>query len=121
MKTIQNKPRVILLRMGKVPFMDITGEYYFSGIIKELSKHGVILISGLKPQPKSMLKKTGIYDFIGEEHFFEHTGESINFALKHLNTEQCFGCRHFAFRECAALSCQKSDIGQLRSVPEYLN
>ena len=121
MKTIQNKPRVILLRMGKVPFMDITGEYYFSGIIKELSKHGVILISGLKPQPKSMLKKTGIYDFIGEEHFFEHTGESINFALKHLNTEQCFGCRHFAFRECAALSCQKSDIGQLRSVAEYLN
>ncbi|MDF2036425.1 SulP family inorganic anion transporter [Cytobacillus oceanisediminis] len=118
MNTINNNPRVILLRMGKVPFVDTTGEFYVSGIVKDLSKHGVILISGLKPQPKSVLKKTGIYDFIGEEHFFEHTGDAINFALKHLNKEQCFGCKHFAFRECAVLSCQKSDIGQIRKVAD---
>ncbi|UOE53474.1 SulP family inorganic anion transporter [Cytobacillus oceanisediminis] len=118
MNTINNNPRVILLRMGKVPFVDTTGEFYFSGIVKDLTKHGVILISGLKPQPKSVLIKTGIYDFIGEEHFFEHTGDAINFALKHLNKEQCFGCKHFAFRECAVLSCQKSDIGQIRKVAD---
>ncbi|USK47924.1 STAS domain-containing protein [Bacillus sp. CMF12] len=118
MNTINNNPRIILLRMGKVPFVDTTGEFYFSGIVKDLTKHGVILISGLKPQPKSVLIKTGIYDFIGEEHFFEHTGDAINFALKHLNKEQCFGCKHFAFRECAVLSCQKSDIGQIRKVAD---
>ena len=27
------------------------------------------------------MKKTGLYDVIGEEHFFEHTGEAIQFAL----------------------------------------
>ena len=27
-------------------------------------------------QPKEILKKTGLYDIIGEEHFFEHTGDA---------------------------------------------
>ncbi|KQU17387.1 sulfate transporter [Bacillus sp. Leaf13] len=104
MKTINYKPRVLLLRMGKVPFMDTTGESYLSSIIKDFSKHGIVLISGIKPQPKSVLKKTGLYECIGEDHFFEHTGDAINFALKHLNKDKCLGCKHFAFRECTVLS-----------------
>ncbi|MCM3652988.1 SulP family inorganic anion transporter [Metabacillus litoralis] len=104
MNRLNYKPRVLLLRLAKVPFMDTTGEAYLSRIVKDFSKHGVVMISGIRPQPKSMLKKTGLYGYIGKEHFFEHTGDAINFALQHLKRDKCLGCKHFAFRECTVLS-----------------
>lgn len=114
MNTFNHKPRVLLLRMGKVPLLDTTGEYYLSRVVKDFSKHGIILISGIKPQPKQVLKKTGLYEFIGKEYFFEHTGEAINFSLTHLNKGKCLGCKHFAFRECTVLSGEESDRQELR-------
>lgn len=104
MNTINYKPNVLLLRMGKVPFMDMTGESYLSSIIHDFSKNGVVLISGLNTQPKNVLMKSGLYDLIGETHFFEHTGDAINYALSHVNKEKCIGCKHFAFQECSTFS-----------------
>ncbi|MBT2686916.1 STAS domain-containing protein [Bacillus sp. ISL-47] len=104
MDTIHYKPGILLLRMGRVPFMDTTGESNFAHIVQNFSKHGIILISGLQPQPKSILMKTGLYDMIGDEHIFEHTGDAINHALRLIDENKCMGCRHFAFRECGKLS-----------------
>ncbi|MCM3764243.1 SulP family inorganic anion transporter [Neobacillus niacini] len=104
MKTINYRPKILLLRMGKVPFMDTTGEANLSSIVRQFSKNGIVLLSGLNPQPESVLKKTGLYDVIGEDHFFEHTGEAIQYALGQLNQNKCLGCKHFAFRECQKLS-----------------
>src|SRR5699024_6599069 len=67
METINYKPKVLLLRMGRVPFMDTTGESHLRSIVKNFSKHGIVIVSGLEAQPKSVLKKTGLYDFIGKE------------------------------------------------------
>jgi SulP family sulfate permease len=104
MNTINYKPKVLLLRMGKVPFMDTTGEAHLSSIVRDFSKHGTVLITGLKPQPKKILSKTGLYDFLGEDNFFDHTGDAIDYALSHLNRNKCLGCKHFVFRECPAYS-----------------
>ncbi len=104
MSTIDYKPRILLLRMSKVPFMDMTGEASLASIVKNFQKHGTVLVSGIRPQPKSVLHKTSLFYTIGEEHFFEHTGDAIDYALKYLNKEKCIGCKHFAFKECAHLS-----------------
>lgn len=104
MNTINYKPRVLLLRMGRVPLMDTTGESYLKSVITDFSKHGVVLISGIQPQPKSVLMKTGCYHMIGEDHFFKHTGDAINAALQHLDQNKCLGCKHFAFKECRSYS-----------------
>ena len=104
MNTIHNKPKILLLRMGKVPFIDLTGEAHLSSIVKSFSKHGTVLISGLGNQPEEVLRKTGLYDTIGEEHFFKHTGDAIQYSLNHLDQTKCLGCKHFAFSECASLS-----------------
>jgi sulfate permease, SulP family len=56
-----------------------------------------------------LLQKTGLYATIGEGHFFEHTGEAINYALNEINQNKCLGCKHFAFRECDKLSEAKRD------------
>ncbi|RXT08746.1 SulP family inorganic anion transporter [Ammoniphilus sp. CFH 90114] len=105
MNTIKFKPKVLLLRMGKVPYMDTTGELNLASIVKHFQKSGgIVLISKLAEQPEEMLKKTGLYEKIREDHFFDHTGDAINYALAHLNRLQCLGCKHFAFHECQHLS-----------------
>ncbi|MEK5479694.1 sulfate permease [Paenibacillus sp. FSL R5-0407] len=97
--------RAVILRMGKVPFMDTTGEAHFLALIKRLQGIGAsVIISGIRPQPQRLLIKTGGLNVIGEQHFFEHTGEALNYALNTLNGEKCRGCRHFAFRECSGFS-----------------
>jgi SulP family sulfate permease len=105
METIHYKPKVLILRMGKVPFMDATGESYFRNIVHHFKKYGgLLLVSGIASGLKETLEKTGLYDEIGEKHFFNHTGEAINYALSQIETNKCVGCKHFAFRECAQLS-----------------
>lgn len=96
--------RVVLIRMGKVPFMDTTGEADFSGLVKRLQQAGItVVVSGLRAQPRKLMHKTGCFDMIGEEHFFENTGEALTYALSKISNDKCRGCKHFAFRECAKL------------------
>lgn len=119
MSTIHYRPKILLLRMGKVPFMDTTGESYLAGLVKDFQKHnGIVIISGIQPQPKEVLEKTGLDQVIGKEHFFEHTGEAINFALTRLDCEKCRGCKHFAFRECATLSASRAEMEPLNVVKQ---
>jgi sulfate permease, SulP family len=105
MNTIKLHPKVLVLRMSKVPYMDTTGEVYLKSIVRHFQQQdGTILLSGLKKQPLATLRKTGLFDEIGEHHMFEHTGDAISFALTKLDYKKCLGCKHFAFQECSGLS-----------------
>lgn len=111
MSTINHRPLVLILRMGKVPYMDTTGEGTLTSIVRHYQKHGgTILISGIQAQPMEVLRKTGLLHEIGDNHFFEHTGDAIDYALTHLNYHKCVGCRNFAFQECSQLS-KHQEIG----------
>ncbi|AIQ39120.1 SulP family inorganic anion transporter [Paenibacillus sp. FSL R7-0297] len=100
-----DQPKVILLRMGKVPLMDTTGEANLAGLVKQLhADGGRLMISGIQSQPLDLLKKTGLYDRIGAAQFYDHTGEAINEALGSIDYSRCLGCKHAAFRECSAFS-----------------
>jgi sulfate permease, SulP family len=105
MESIHYKPKVLILRMGNVPFMDTTGESNLKNIVKYFRKHGgILLISGLQPEIKEQIRLSGLYKEIGEEHIFERTGNAINDALSKINYQKCLGCKHFAFHECTQLS-----------------
>ncbi|MGG3470752.1 sulfate permease [Neobacillus pocheonensis] len=112
MSTINYRPKILLLRMSKVPLIDTTGEANLSSIVHHFSKNGIVVISGLNAQPESVLKRTGLYQTIGEEHFFEHTGEAIQYGLEQINKNKCLGCKHFAFRECKQLSVAEAVEGR---------
>ncbi len=104
--TIHEHPKVLILRMGKVPYMDGTGESNLTSIVRHLQQRGgILLISGIQPQPMEVLKKSRLADEIGEKHFFAHTGDALSYALTRLEANECVGCKHFAFQECARL-CQ---------------
>lgn len=111
-----DQPKIILLRMGKVPFMDTTGEANLAELVRHLQGNGgKLIISAIQPQPLELLKKTGLYEVIGESQFYRHTGDAINEALSSINRSKCIGCSHAVFRECSAFSCQE-DAGGIRSL-----
>ncbi|WP_261303964.1 SulP family inorganic anion transporter [Paenibacillus andongensis] len=108
MDEIHYKPKVLILKMGNVPYMDTTVESNLSSIVKHFNKHGgTVIISEIQTQPRDMLRKTRLDEFIGQEHFFEKTGDAVSFALTKLNHSQCLGCKHYAFRECYQLSTRE--------------
>jgi SulP family sulfate permease len=97
--------KVLVLRMGKVPVIDSTGEAHLADIVRRFrSRGGVVLVTGIQPQPRAALDRSGLSALIGEQRFFDHTGDAIRCALTLLDAGRCLGCRHFAFRECAGLS-----------------
>ncbi|MNZ92876.1 putative transporter [compost metagenome] len=105
MDTMQQPPKVILLRMGKVPLMDTSGEAKLAELVRFIRESGgIVLVTGIQRQALEILKKSGTYSSIGEENFFEHTGEAIDNALSRIDDNKCLGCKHYAFHECQALS-----------------
>lgn len=105
LNTIHFHPRVLILRMGKVPFIDTTGEEYFRNIVRSFtSQGGVVLVSGVQPSLKSMLDANGLTKEIGEHNFYPNTGDAITVAVEIIDRKACIGCKHYAFRECQMLS-----------------
>lgn len=98
MDSIHRRPGTLLLRMGKVPFMDTTGESNLARVVKHMERSGGrVLLSGIQAQPLEMLKRTGLIERIGSDHMFEHTGEAINYALLHLDVQKCRGANILPF------------------------
>lgn len=110
-KELLSGPKTVLLRMSKVPYLDISGEAVLASIVKQVHQKGVTLqISGIREQPKKLMVKTGLYEEIGEKRFFEHTGEAIDDSFSRLDLNKCKGCKHFAFQECTVLSNPQKPI-----------
>lgn len=101
MNTIHYDPKIIILRMSKVPLMDITGENHLRMIVENIQKKGIIvLMSGLNEQPEQKMQKTGLYNKIGADHIFPHTNNAITYALKHINKDHCLTCQKGNMNEC---------------------
>lgn len=57
--------KVVVLRLKRVPVMDATGVTALRAIHDRLSRRGIaLLVSGLQPQPKALLKRMGVYEEI---------------------------------------------------------
>lgn len=82
--------KVVILRMRRVPVMDATGLTALQGLVEALGRrHVVVMVSGLQPQPREMLERTGVLDLISRnrDHLFETSEEAIAHARAHLRRE----------------------------------
>jgi SulP family sulfate permease len=99
--------RTLVVRMGRVPVMDATGERALRAIHESCTKHNVqLLISGLQPQPEELLKSTGLLAAIGRHGIFARTGPAIDTAITRMDRSTCASCQFTAFRECTDLKKQ---------------
>ena len=83
MESLDRKTRTIIIRMRNVPSMDATALKAFRTIIKNCAgKHIKVYITGINPQPLEVLKKSGLYDKIGESCFFPEVEDAIAFVTQ---------------------------------------
>jgi len=67
LKAIGRIPKVLILRMRLVPYLDATGKSELESVIKQCGNNGTqIILSGLQSQPLQMLKNAHIED--GKAH-----------------------------------------------------
>lgn len=92
----RSKPRILLLRMSKVSFIDTSGEALLANVVKQFKdSHQQVIISGIQQQQKELFEKMGLYQLIGEEYIFARTGHAIDKALLNLDVERVKGVNNF--------------------------
>jgi SulP family sulfate permease len=78
MNQIRSKPKVLILRMRNVPFIDATGIYRLKEIIKQFNAQRIpIILSGVKPNVQVDLEHNGLFDFLDTHNFCETILEAI--------------------------------------------
>ena len=83
MKQLGDKPKVRIIRMRKVPFMDSTGIYNLQSLIK-LSKKDktTILLSGVNDEVAASLEKAGIQNELGAENILHNVEAAMRRAYE---------------------------------------
>jgi len=111
MEAINYRPKVLLLRMGRVPLIDTTGESNLRSIVNHFKEGGgAVLLTGLKKQPEEVLRNTGLYQLIGEKNIYNHAEEAISQALTKIDKESCCSCKYYAFKECSGLAKEPARV-----------
>jgi len=73
------RPRVRIIRMRKVPFVDSTGIHNLTNLCVMSQGEGIqVVLSGVNPQVQAVLHKAGFDTLLGEENICSH----INLALE---------------------------------------
>jgi SulP family sulfate permease len=71
-------PRVVILRMDDVPFMDITGLQSLEEAIQQLQGRGVrVVLCGALARVEAKLRKAGILALLGEENVHERFVDAL--------------------------------------------
>ena len=79
MASFGDRPKVRIIRMRKVPFVDSTGIHNLTNLCIMSKKEGIhIVLSGVNEKVNAQLQKADFYKLIGEENICSH----INIALE---------------------------------------
>ncbi|MGN1281057.1 MAG: SulP family inorganic anion transporter [Succinivibrio sp.] len=62
LKSLEQMPRILILRMRFMPYLDASGENSIEDIIKICREHKTyVIFSAVRPQPRAILQKAGIH------------------------------------------------------------
>ena len=68
-----NRPKVRIIRMRKVPFIDSTGLHNLENMCRMSQKEGVtVVLSGVNPKVEAVLKRNNFQTLLGEENICNH-------------------------------------------------
>jgi SulP family sulfate permease len=83
LKETANTNRILIIRMRHVPFIDATGIHNFKGAIDSLqSSEKRIMLSGVQPNVRKELDKSGLTALLGEENIFDNFDAALANAKK---------------------------------------
>lgn len=91
--SIHKRPNVLILKMRYVSMIDVTGVTNLATFVNKFIKRGgTVMVTELNEDGLDMLKKSGLYETIGAENFFDDTTDAMNKALTLINPKACPYC-----------------------------
>jgi SulP family sulfate permease len=82
---INKKPKVLILRLRNVPFLDLTSLRFLEDIQLNLQKLNIkLILSGINESNLLHMMKYGFYKKIGKENIFSNIDEALKYAKSQL-------------------------------------
>ena len=79
--TMTNKPRVRIIRMRKVSFVDATAMHNLELLIRSSHSENIaVVLSGVKPNVRESLEHSGIDTLVGKENICDHITRAVALA-----------------------------------------
>lgn len=89
MYQLSDKPKVIILRMRHVPFIDATGSNRLKDVILKFSEQKIsVLLSGVNEHVRSGLASANLYDVLDKDHILDNVDEALIKAQSLLQSEE---------------------------------
>lgn len=80
-----DRPKVRIIRMRKIPFIDSTGIHNLTNLVSMSHKEGIkIILSGVNEYVKSVLEKNGFNEMLGKENICPNINVALEKAKTHI-------------------------------------
>src|SRR5262245_20276088 len=78
LRATHTDPRVVVIRLGWVPFIDITGLQCLEEAVAHLQRRGVrVVIAGANDRVHSKLERAGIVELVGRGNYFREFAQAL--------------------------------------------
>ena len=86
MNRMRERPKVRVIRMRKVPFIDSTGMHNLQNLIEMSERNGItVILSGVNEKVRKVLERNGFFQLLGEEHICPNINEALEKANKEIH------------------------------------
>ena len=93
--------RHVLLVASGINFIDLAGAHLLAQeAARRKALGGALYITHLKDEPMATLRKSGVYDQIGADHFFRAGQDALAILKPRLGADVCAGCSVRVFAPC---------------------
>lgn len=85
MGSLGDRPKIRIIRMRKVSFIDSTGIHNLTTLCEMSQKENIhIILSGVNPQVHNVLEKSGFYELLGKENICSNINEALEVARREI-------------------------------------
>lgn len=85
MSRVAKAPKVVILRMRAVPYLDATGLNALEDAITGLQKRGTrVMLAGIQTQPLDLMERSGAVHTVGDANLFRNALSALEEARRHL-------------------------------------
>lgn len=85
MASLGDRPKIRIIRMRKVPFIDSTGIHNLTTLCEMSQKENIhIILSGVNEKVHKVLEKSGFYELLGEENICSNINEALEVATREI-------------------------------------
>ncbi len=85
MSRLGDRPKIRIIRMRRVPFIDSTGIHNLTTFCEMSQKENIhLILSGVNPQVHAVLEKAGFYELLGKENICSNINEALGVAEKEI-------------------------------------